>query len=56
MAHDNLSAPEALARLIEGNKRYSQNVRSIFIPLRYSQVHEATTPPVRTTRVVARGG
>jgi carbonic anhydrase len=29
MSPDNLSAPEALQRLIEGNRRYTQNVRSV---------------------------
>jgi carbonic anhydrase len=37
MEQDNLSAREALARLIEGNKRYSQNVRSIDSMLSHSR-------------------
>jgi carbonic anhydrase len=36
MAHDNLSAGAALARLVEGNRRYMQNVRSVDSMLSHS--------------------
>jgi carbonic anhydrase len=37
MSQENLSAREALARLVEGNKRYMQNVRSVDSMLSHSQ-------------------
>jgi carbonic anhydrase len=37
MAQDNLTAGEALARLIEGNRRYVQNVRSVDSMLSHSR-------------------
>ncbi len=37
MGDDRLAAPQALARLIEGNRRYTQNVRSIDSMLSHSR-------------------
>jgi carbonic anhydrase len=37
MSEDNLSAREALARLVDGNKRYMQNVRSVDSMLSHSR-------------------
>jgi carbonic anhydrase len=45
MADDNLSAREALARLVEGNRRYVQNVRSVDSMLSHSRRDVADQRP-----------
>ncbi|HEY2745854.1 MAG TPA: carbonic anhydrase [Polyangia bacterium] len=46
MSESNLSAREALARLVEGNRRYMQNVRSVDSMLSHSRRDVTTQQPV----------
>jgi carbonic anhydrase len=46
MSQQNLSGPEAMARLIEGNRRYMQNVRSVDSMLSHSRRDLQTQRPI----------